>query len=271
MGTENLPCNLNKSDQLAVNISVGADHFIRVWDGADVVDTCAEPFGPNTLPTFQGISGGLFGGMITGETVNGTFFEGRLGKGTTAKLALKQNNNYYYVDNVPLWEYIGYGKTGLAPLSCPRESFDDIVKLPDGYENAEARPATCLTDYAAGYVDLFDLDTDGDDVFDIVGSPRYRVVPQFVEQGFPSGGSGNLHISGFRAVFVNGLYFGCDGTDCSLVVTPGATTGQVTLPNGSSPLDQITGYLLPNAALPDDLIENGVNGELAAYAVRLSG
>ncbi len=117
MGTENLPCNLNKSDQLAVNISVGADHFIRVWDGADVVDTCAEPFGPNTLPTFQGISGGLFGGMITGETVNGTFFEGRLGKGTTAKLALKQNNNYYYVDNVPLWEYIGYGKPGPPPAS----------------------------------------------------------------------------------------------------------------------------------------------------------
>ena len=225
--------------------------------------TCSIPF--------QGISGGLLEGMITGHVVSGTSFAGRLTRGSNAQLGLRRGGSTHFVDNVPLWEYIGYEKGVTVPFGCTRESFDLTVSS-SGYAATEAQMAACLTTYAAGsgFADLFDIDADNNGVYDIVGSPRFGVVPQFFELTFPEGASAALHLAGFRAVFINGLYFGCTGQSCSTVITPGSVTGTVSIPNGSSPLDQITGYLLPSEAVPDVLLANGVNGSLGPYQVRLS-
>ncbi|GJM36866.1 MAG: hypothetical protein DHS20C19_02330 [Acidimicrobiales bacterium] len=270
-GTENITCNLNKTDQLTVNLSVGLDHFIRPYAGTEVIDTCAKPFGPNTLSTFQGISGGLWEGMVEGDTVQGTYFPGRLTRGTGPTQTLRQQGNLYYVDDTPLWEYIPYGKGVTVPATCTRESFDATV-AGSGYAAAETQMETCFADFQAGvgFVPLFDIDANGDNEPDITGSARYGAVPQFWESSFPSGNSGNLHIQSFRAVFLNGMFFGCNGSGCSTVYTPGSASGTLTLPNGSSPLDQVSGYLLPNSTLPPELLENGVLGSLGAFQIRLS-
>ena len=263
MGTQSLPCNLNKADQLTINISVGIDHYIRPWAGTDVIDDCSKPYGPNTLETFQGISGGLWEGFIKGDVINGSSFPGRLTIGNTSKIILTQQSKQYPVDNVPLWEYIPYGKGATVPAFCTRESFD-LTLATLGYDDTVTQLETCLAEYAANpttWARLFDLDADGDKEYDITDSPRYGIVPQFIETSFPSGASGYMRIAYFRGVFVFGLYFDCDGTSCSTIVRPGESTGPVSLPNGASPLSQVSSYYLPPSALPENLVENGLDNE----------
>lgn len=272
-GTQNIPCNISKGDQLMVNLSVGIDHFITPFNigGPEIIDSCAKPFGPNALPTFQGIGGGLFTGMIAGDTVAGTFFPGRLTLTGGHTQGLKWKHSTFQVDDVPLWEYIPYGKGSTVPANCTRESFDLTVST-SGHAAAETQMGTCLTDFQAGgaTTPLFDIDGDGDNEPDIVFSARYGAVPQFHETSFPSGNSAPLHIQNFRAVFINGLYAGCNGSGCSTIYTPGSGSGTITLPNGSAPVDQVTGWLLPDSTLPASLLENGVLGSLGAFQVRLS-
>jgi len=271
-GTQNIPCNLNKGDQLMVNISVGIDHFITPFTGTQIIDSCAKPFGPNALPTFQGIGGGLYTGMIAGDVIAGTYFPGRLTLTSAgATQAFKKQSNIYNVDDVPLWEYIPFGKGVTVPATCTRESFEATVAA-GGHAAAETQMATCFTDFqlGIGYAALFDIDTNGDNEPDIVFSARYGAVPQFHETAFPTGNSAPLHIKDFRAVFVNGIYAGCNGTSCSIIHTPGSGGATITLPNGSAPIDQVTGWLLPDGTLPPELLENGVAGSLGAFQIRLS-
>lgn len=271
-GTEDIPCNLNKGDQLMVNLSVGIDHFVTPYAGTEIIDTCAKPFGPNALSSFQGIGGGLFTGMIAGDTVSNTFFPGRLtlvSGGATQ--ALSYGNSTYHVDDVPLWNYIAYGKVGTVPTNCLRETFDTTV-AGSGVAAAETQMAACFADFVAGvsYPSLFDIDVNGDNEPDITSSARYGAVPQFHESSFPTGNSAPLHIKNFRGVFINGVYAGCNGSGCSTVYTPGSGSGVISLPNGNAPVDQITGWLLPEGTLPPNLLENGVSGALGAFQVRLS-
>ena len=273
VGTEAL-CGINKGDELAVNISVGIDHFVRIWANppGDVVDDCANKlYGPNALPTFQGLGTGLVEGLITGLSVSNSSFPGRLGLGTTDKLYI--DNNVYGVhpiDNAPLWEYIGYGHTTAElPTSCLRETFDAI-----SHANANANISTCLSDYASGtgFVVLFGYDANGDDIPDITLSPRFAVVPQFNENNLGNGNSKVLTIREYRAVFLQALYFGCNGRGCSIIVTPDPSLdGQtISVSNGNSPLDQVTAHLLPYSSIDDSLVENGIDGNLGSYQLRLS-
>lgn len=270
-GTQSLACNLPKTDQLLVNLSVGIDHFLTTYTGTEVVDSCSKPFGPNTLSTFQGISGGLFEGLVSGAVVQGTTFPGRLTRGGTSLQTLRWKTRTYQVDDVPLWEYISYGKAGTVPPSCERETFDSVIAA-SGHAAGETAMAQCFTDFQAGtgYAPLFDADADGDGSADILASPRFGAVPQFHESAFPSGNSGDLHIARFRGVFINTLSFGCNGNSCAIVYTPGSQSGTLVLPNGSSPLSQMSAWLVPDAAFPPQVLENGVNGNLGVFQVRLS-
>ena len=236
-----------------------------------MIDTCSEPFGPNSLEVFNGISGGLFEGIITGDVVSGVAFPGRLTRGSTTKISMVHTSGTYSVDNVPLWTYIGAGKAGSVPSTCTRESFSTTLAN-SGFAAAETQLDTCLTAYATGgssFATLFDHDGNGDGEPDIVGSPRFAIVPQFIETGFPSGNSAFMRIAQYRGVFLQVLWFGCNGTTCSVTHTPGSASGSLSLPNGGSPLAQISAYLLQGGALPSDLIDNGISGELGAYQLRL--
>jgi hypothetical protein len=266
VGTEHIPCNLNKSDQLAVNIAVGIDHFIRPWNGVSVQDTCAEPFGPTMLNTFQGVSNGLFEGLIGGVTVNGRTFPGRVTLGDNPTRTLRQGTRSWAVDDKPLWEFIPTGKGTTVPASCRRETFDALPA-----DQRTANMATCLDQWRStgprGV--LFDLDADGDDMPDIASSARFGYTPQFLERDFPNG-NGFLRIRKLRAVFLQGMWFGCTGNGrCDAIYHPGEGTATVTIGNGKA-LDQITAFLVPDAALPDVVLENGPGGALGPYSVELT-
>lgn len=264
LGTENIPCNLNKSDQLAVNIAVGIDHFIRAWNGVNVQDTCAEPFGPTMLNTFQGIANGLFEGLIAGVTVGGRTFDGRVTLGENPSRTLQQGTTSWAIDDRPLWEYIPTGKGATVPTSCRRETF---AALPVAQRTANL--GTCLDEWRASGPRgvLFDLDADGDDVFDIMGSARFGYTPQFLERDFPNG-NGFLRIKKLRAVFLQGMWFNCNGNRCGAVYHPGEGTAPLRIGNGRS-LDQISAFLVPDAALPPEVLDNGPDGALGPYAVEL--
>lgn len=269
MGTVGLPCNLNKTDQVAVNISVGIDHYVREHTGNDILDSCSKPFGPTMLNTFQGISGGLWEGMVGGAFVVDRTFPGRLTLGDGPTRVVRQNSTDHHVDDQPIWEFISPGRAGPTstfPQACARETFDD---LPQGQRTAQV--STCMEAYiASGTTEpLFDLDADGDGDLDIFSTSRFGIVPQFQESSFPSG-NGYLRLSGFRAVYIHGLYFGCSGGGtCSHVLHPGEGDSGITVPNGSSPLDQVTAILLPEHAVGPDLLSGGQTG-MGPYQTSLS-
>jgi hypothetical protein len=265
MGTQNIPCNINKSDQLAVNIAVGIDHLVLPWQGTDVLDSCTKPFGPTMLNTFQGISNGLFEGLIEGVTVAGTTFPGRMTTGSNPKRTLREGSTNWNVDDRPLWEYIPTGKGAGVPASCRRETFAALAAA-----SRTANLTTCLSDWRTtgprGV--LFDLDADRDDVPDILGSARFGFAPQFVENSFPNG-NGYLRVKNHRGVFLQGMWFGCNGNGCAVAYHPGEGTGVVTIPHGKA-IDQVSGFLLANGMLPESIIENGAGGSLGPYSISLT-
>ena len=272
--TQGLPCNLNKNTQIAINIAVGIDHVLIPDTGADILDDCSKIPSPNTLNTFEGIAGGLWDGMLAGVTVNNHFYSGRLSAlPKQASLTLHQGSSNFQVDNRPLWDYIPTGKGSTVPATCKRETYPYTFVAP-APATANTQLAKCLTAYAAQpvgtYAALFDLDADHDGVEDIVHTGRFGIVPQMVEATFPNG-DGWLHIARFRAVFIENLYFQClGGNVCNTIVRPGERTGTINIPNGSKPLDQVDGFLLPYGALPNDAVYNGVGGLLGPYRPHLT-
>jgi hypothetical protein len=92
---------------------------------------------------------------------------------------------------------------------------------------------------------MFTVDSDGNGDFDINDNPRFAIVPQTIETTLPRGKK-VVRISGFRAVWIQGLYFPA-GTP--VIIEPGDPRATVTVPSGGSPLDQVTGWLLPSSTV----------------------
>lgn len=256
--TETIACNTNKNDVFTINVAKGIDHLLRVkLDGdAGVTDSCAKPFGPNQFYTQTGIGNGLWEGLVAGETIQGVDFEGRLTDiadgGTT--IDLLHEGDTHTIDNTPIWQFIAPGLSAGSdlPASCLRETFEAM-----SFADATANIETCLTDYKAGdyvvdgetmndYVPWLTYDGDGNGEYDVETSRRFAIVPQTAEESLPNGKK-VVTIAGFKAVWVQGLYFPNGGTP--VIVEPGQPSASVTVPSGGSPLDQVTGWLLPDSVV----------------------
>jgi hypothetical protein len=273
LGTTVVPCNTDKATQFAVNLSTGIDHVVLPYNGTPVLDSCARPFAPNTLELFQGIGGGLWSGLVAGTTVGGVTFPGRLLTSSGPSRTLRHAGNDLSADNRPLWDYLAPGKGLTVPPDCLREAYPGVIGG-TGAATADTLLALCLTTYAAAppgtFAPLFDADTDGDGHADLVTSRRFAFIPQSADATFPSGNSGSVRIARFLPVFLNTLQFGCSGGGmCNVVFTPGTDPSPLPVPNGSNPLDQVTGYSIPPASLPPGLQANGVNGLLGVYRPQL--
>ena len=252
-----------KKDLVAVNIAYGIDHrIIPDSDGLaanEVRDTCANMdngLTPDTMNTFTGLSNGVPEGLATGP-IPGAIADPLLQKGDNPKRNVYGNP----LDDKPLWDYIDPSlsvSTSPAddiPASCEAQTFDPTVgtNVPKDWDGdgAEDEPnswehlSACLTEYVAGghTAPLF-LDT-------LKDSPRFGYVPLFWEDSF---GSGNewLHVQVFKAAWIQATWWKKGGT-----VTvfhpgePGSFTG-----GGSWSLIQLSGLIVPDAALPSELRGN---------------
>jgi len=263
--THDINCGtVNNGDNLVINASVGVDHMLLPHrGGADVFDTCAREMGPNKLETITGNnSASILDGLVNGQTVQGTVFEGLLTKTANATVEIRNGgSNVNQVDNRPLWEYIPASKATSGPDSvpadCTRESFDTLLADPaNDAEDANAQMVSCLEQYAApgpARGVLFDLDANDDKTPDIVESPRFGYVPRMLETSFPSGGSGWLTIDRFQAVYIQTLFFSCSGTGCSNVVHPGIDQTSINVGGGTGVLDQVSSLVFPLGSLPSQL------------------
>mgnify|MGYP001825401571 FL=1 len=266
-GTQDLNCGtVNDGDNIAVNASAGVDHMLLPHRGAgNVDDTCARPYGPNRLETITGNnSPAIMQGLVNGVSVSGDWFDGLLTKTTNTTVEIQNGgSNVNNIDIRPLWEYIPTGKPadvpGGVPAICTRESLDAELAS-NGPESANDQLVDCLEEYAAdplglGFGLLFDLDSDGDRVWDIADSPRFGYVPRMQESSFPAGTSGWLTIDGFQVVYIQSLFFGCTGTGCSDIVYPGIddADNSINVGGGASVLDQVSSLVLPAGSLPIEL------------------
>lgn len=259
--TDTIPCNTNDNDVFTINVAKGIDHLLRVKTSGSVgvTDSCSKPFGPNQFYTDTGLGNGLWEGLVAGEFISGSagnvWFDGRLSNlsDTGSTIDVTQGGDSWTIDNTALWTYIPAGLNSTeAPNSCHRETFTAM-----SFVDATANIETCLQDYADGdyvdgsgdtvnnYVPLFTNDSNVDGVQDIETNPRFAIVPQTAEETLPRGRK-VVTIAGFKAVWVQGLYFPAGTT---VIIEPGEPSSSVEIPNGGSPLDQVTGWLLPNSTV----------------------
>jgi hypothetical protein len=249
-------CNAaGSSGPLTTNLAIGLDHFVTIDpDGSSanhVLDQCYN-FGVDTLFARQGTSsqaGALMDGLVSGPVDDG--FTPRLQQGSNAKRDIYG----WDLDNVPLWSYLLPNNTELVPDDPSTPSVDESVDLVYGVNAPmSCLPANvndwedmeqCLQDYqvgAAGYVQMFNAT--------MSGSPRFAYVPQFWESDWPPGNSEARHIRQFRAVFLDGIWLGQGSNQQAF--RPGDPSGNFS-GGGNPQLRQVTGFLIPDNALPSVL------------------
>ncbi len=282
--------NSNQSTRLTNNIALGADHLFSIWTAApDKVDECGTP-GPNTIETRTGNFLSAFDAGILHATAGGTVDDGgpaRLLRGsypkTTGTIAGVRP------DNKPLWEFIGAGNNPDAiiadiPSSCQRSAFNTALAANVGPGQKDAMYAAlqlCFDDYETGGSAVgctgpcegvvFGLDTTAEtpiNLYDIQMSPRYAYVPVFVEGNPPSGSSANVHIAGFQAVFMQGIFGGCSSNSCSVEFEPGPwNTASQGAANTS--IESLVAFVFADTMLPGGLASTP-NAIGANYYVELT-
>jgi Flp pilus assembly protein TadG len=215
-------CSGDTQGRLATNLALGSDHELGIWNTGDPIrnDTSFCPVftaQPNQVPTQTGGSNtGLEDGFFRGINPNPTA-EGRLAckdgdaaeihrfpKTSLGSCVNVLNNFPEALDNSPLWDYLTSGAPSFAGSACAGVSTRQDMEL-------------CLVAWksaAAGNPNpppLFDID--------IIESPRFAAVPDLNLD--PSNGTGNYLILGFKPVYLETLYLGCNANTCDVVFSPG--------------------------------------------------
>ena len=262
-----------KTEVLAINIALGIDHrVVPDADGSPAnerLDTCPVINAgqtPDTLNTFQGVSGGTQEGLATGGSPLPGGLTPRLQQGSNPK------RNVYGspLDDVPLWAYIdpglvGVGAGGTIPNSCVRSTFangsnpdfdwdgNGTLDRPGSFQHM----SSCLVAHAAVNGPVLFLET-------LEESPRFSYVPQFWESDFPNGNSEWRHIRSFRATWLQATWW--KKGPAITMFNPGEAGSF----SGNASLEQLSGILIPDGALPADLRGTpGPSGGLDPYIPEL--
>lgn len=258
---------------LATNIALGLDHPVFVnesYPGGTIVDACGNQ-GVNSSHTDVGMGQGTEQGLVNGSNsdfhspvavprLQNTGFDTRTVKGVS-------------LDDYPLWNFLLPDGTVLvpddpqttgvneevrliygtnAPADCDPDTFDsgdfDWDEDPDnGNEPNQSwqHMLKCLEDYRQGlggtssFVQMFSSD--------LGESPRFAYVPEYWENSFPGGTSTDLNIQRFRAVWIQGLWFGSGNNQEDF------HPGEAPTENYNGNLRQISGFIIPDSALPSAL------------------
>jgi len=172
------------------------------------------------------------------------------------------------LDNQPLWEFTPEAWQPGIPDSCQNDTFDDVKNQYNGQgvvqqAAMEAALEKCFSDYqAGGYTQpVFTARTHPFgktvpiDLYDIQLSPRFSWVPQFLETVPPTGSSGNLNITAFRAIFMQDVYAGCNGNGCNVDYAPGPWNSG-SLGSANDTAGAMSAWVFPPSMLPAPLQGN---------------
>jgi hypothetical protein len=272
--------------------------------GIGVPSDNSPNYGP--VNTMQASTGNNFAkaveiGLITGEPAdfgNATnpasvqpLLQQITGAGVVSTREIQQKqgstNLSYIVDNTPLWEHLrdwsdiqsGHSGAGMGAV-CKKS---DIASAPIASDAMSA----CLLAYevaVTGGANIGDLFKDS-----IAENPRFGWAPQFHHTTWGSG-SHWQPIKEFRPIYINRVWFNCNGKyggalpdsdACNdkgkgLIFEPEGTADESLLKVGSGGsvkalrMDQVTGFLLPKGALPDELEKAFPGGVTAPIEVLIS-
>ena len=283
---------------LATNIAIGFDHPVFPNNGipsvaaARNVDVCGEEFA-NALSIDQGMGQGTEQGLVNGGSND---FHSPLA------IPRLQNSNVgtpvvgVQLDNQPLWNFLlndedpiatvngvvtvrlKYSDTivsphpdpgvswAYAPAICDPDTFDNGTNDWDGDGTQDANRSwkhmhACITEYTDGSytAQVFSSAIGGTESNPV---PRFAYVPQFHQTSFPQGNSDWRDIARFRAVYLQGLWFGSGGNQTEWHPAEGGA------PNSGN-LRQVSAFLLPDEMLPEHLRSDPPPNTTAFYSTRL--
>lgn len=264
--------------ELEQNIALGIDHFVDVWPntlgiaegsphpgdvavsgypdvsydqcrlvgGTKVPQQSGQEFPPNTHRVDTGFpSGPVEDGLISDNTYLGD--PSRLqNTGNPIHEVVKRrqgaNNIVYDLDDRGPWEYL----VGSLSIECTKSTYDSLTTTEEKIETFH----NCLAGYGNATEDIFDPS--------ILESPRFAWAPQYWHEASTSGTSWQP-VKSYRMVFLGGLWFNCDAGSCGALFYPDETdeTGNDEICDASGPsncstlsLDQLSGWLLPDEAVP---------------------
>jgi hypothetical protein len=187
---------------------------------------------------------------------------------------------HYQVDNTPLWhhlrDFIDLNADGLTASECDKTAIMTAAIASDAMSD-------CLAVYESlgSTVDLFTKS--------IADNPRFGWAPQFQHDAWGPGSHWEP-ILRFRAIYVNRVWFNCNGkyggqlpdTDAcndkgkGLIFEPEGPLDGSDLKVGSGGsmkqlrMDQVTGFLIPIGALPDEIEKSFPGGVTGPFEVVLS-
>lgn len=269
-------CGNPGATELAQNVALGIDHALTQWpnnegvvlgsphpgdfgaggvssyedigfdackieDGAVVPEFDDHVTPPNTMRVGTGFSPQpIEDGLISNMDFSGQ--PSRLQQGSNSTRDIRDKGTTYQLDNKGLWDYLN-PSNGIA-AECDGSTYSGLT-----IDEKIARMHTCLSNYS-GSTKIFTNDLDD--------SPRLVWAPQYWHAPSTSGLSWQP-IYEFRLVFVAGSYFNCSSGSCDFYFYPdlASTTEMCATPPASCKsigLDQLSAYLLPIEAIPDEAI-----------------
>lgn len=272
-------CGTPGHPELAQNVALGIDHALGQWPQTDATaegvtpgsahpgdvvvrdyqnigydackieggDVVPEVDGHVTPPNTMRVAVGFSPQPIEDGLLSNMKFLGepsRLQQGSNPTRDIRDGGTRYPLDNKGLWDYLN-ASNGIPGLDeCDGNTYSGLT-----IEEKVERMNDCLSGYP-GTTELF---TD-----DIDQSPRLAWAPEYWHAASTSGKSWQP-VRSFRLVFLAGTYFNCSGAACDLIFYPDldSTDEMCAIPPASCKkigLDQLSGYLLPTEAIPDDAL-----------------
>lgn len=242
-------CNGDEQGRLVYNTVHGIDHEMDQYREADETTETARldqcfTHRPNQMRTETGNRpNALDEAFVRGR---GAVQPGRLARWNFEHRTVSNAE----LDDRPLWEYLTPGLVaGPVPAVCVRETMTPAW--------SKARMRQCLDEYVASgsTAPLFEKDAadPGDGRYDIELSKRLAFVPQFHSTDWGTGQEDHL-IKSFRVVFIQTLYFGCNGNRCNDIYNPGEAGGSLA---HAASLDAVTAFVLTDSMLPASIVETG--------------
>jgi hypothetical protein len=240
-------CTGDTNGRLVSNMARGIDHPLGIHPtgfgpGKEEPANCPNlGAGPDMAQGQSGVGSALEDGMLYGGSaysLDGTSYDGRIEDGSGFKVRNSGGSTpEVKVDDVALWNYLKGGLTG-----TPCDNVDEPAEM-----------LACINWAKSTNTEIF-KET-------IIESQRFGFTPEVKEPDFLTPGS-YYHIVGYRPVFIDTTYYGCNASGCGIVHTPEipdmgecppspefVTCG--TPGSKTKGLDAVTAYILEPEILPD--------------------